>query len=92
MRVVWDPKKAQANLLKHRVRFSDAEGALFDPIALTREDEGTEGEQRFVSVGLDHLARLVVVVFSSRGESIRLISARRATRKERQHYEKRVRL
>ena len=92
MKVVWDPRKARANLLKHRVRFSDAEGALFDPMALTREDESTEGERRFVSIGLDHLARLVVVVFSSRGGSVRPISARRATGKERQHYAKRVRL
>ena len=92
MRVVWDPKKAGANLLKHRVRFSDAEGALFDPLALTREDEGVEGERRFVSIGMDHLARVVVVVFSSRGESVRLISARRATKKECQQYAQRVRL
>jgi len=92
MRVVWDPKKAGANPLKHSVRFSDAEGALFDPMALTREDEGAEGERRFVSIGMDHLARVVVVVFSSRGESVRLVSARRATTKECQHHAQRVRL
>jgi uncharacterized protein len=92
MRVAWDPRKARANLLKHRVRFSDAEGALFDPMALTREDEGAEGERRFVSIGRDFLARIVVVVFSSRGDSARLISARSATRKERQQYAQRIRL
>ena len=92
MRVIWDPRKAKANFLKHGVRFSDAEGVLFDPMALTREDERTEGERRFVSIGMDHLARLMVVVFSPRGEFARLISARRATRKERNQYAQRIRL
>jgi len=92
MKVAWDPTKANANLLKHGVRFSDAEGVLFDPMALTREDVETESERRFVSIGMDHLARFVVVVFSSRGESARLISARRATRKERHQYAQRIRL
>ena len=91
MRVSWDPRKAKANLLKHGVRFSDAEGALFDPMALTREDERAESESRFVSIGMDHLARLVVVVFSPRGEFARRISARRATRKEQQEYAQRIR-
>jgi hypothetical protein len=48
MRVVWDPRKARANLLKHGVRFSDAEGVLFDPHAITTEDRTAQGEQRFV--------------------------------------------
>ena len=87
MRVVWDPRKASANLRKHDIHFADAEGALFDPDAITREDPTAEGEQRFVSLGLDHLARVLVLVYSYRGESIRLISARRATRKERSQYE-----
>ena len=92
MRVTWDPRKAKANLLRHGIRFSDAEGALFDPMALTREDERAEGERRFVSIGMDHLARVVVVVFSPRGELVRLVSARRATRKERRQYAERIRL
>lgn len=87
MRVVWDPQKARANLRKHGIRFADAEGALFDPHAITREDPTAEGEQRFVSVGLDHLARALVLVYAYRGENIRLISARRATRKEGRQYE-----
>jgi uncharacterized DUF497 family protein len=41
----WDPAKGRANFLKHGVRFSDAEGVLYDPMALTREDESTEGER-----------------------------------------------
>lgn len=91
MRVVWDPAKAKANLLKHGIRFSDAEGVLYDPMALTREDERSEGEPRFVSIGMDHLTRVVVVVFRSRGESVRLISARRASKKERHQYAQRIR-
>ena len=87
MRIVWDPAKADANLQKHGIRFSDAEGVLFDPNALTEEDENVEGEQRFVSIGLDPLGQLLVVVYTISGEDIRLISARRATRRERRAYE-----
>ena len=87
MRIVWDPAKADANLRKHGIRFSDAEGVLFDPNALTEEDESAEGQQRFVSIGLDPLGGVLVVVHTFRGEDIRLISARRATRRERRTYE-----
>ena len=69
MRVDWDPRKATANLRKHGIRFADAEGALFDPHAMTREDATAEGEQRFVSVGVDYLARPVVVTYTYRGEA-----------------------
>ena len=91
MRVIWDPSKARANLRRHGIRFSDAEGVLYDPMALTREDTRSEGEQRFISIGMDYMTRVVVVVFASRGESIRLISARRASGKERLQYAERVR-
>ncbi|WP_337289593.1 BrnT family toxin [Candidatus Methylomirabilis sp.] len=60
---------------------------MFDPNALTEEDEHTEDEQRFVSIGLDPVGRLLVVVYTFRGEDIRLISARWATRREWQAYE-----
>jgi uncharacterized protein len=73
--------------VKHGIRFSDAESVLFDPMALTREDMDTEGEQRFTSIGVDATGRLLVVVFSYRSEQIRLISARPATAKEREYYE-----
>jgi uncharacterized DUF497 family protein len=87
MKVTWDPIKARANLAKHDVRFSDAESVLFDPGALTKEDENTEGEQRFVSVGSDAMGRVLTVVYSYQGEDIRMISARQATRTERRTYE-----
>lgn len=90
MEVRWDPTKAVSNLRKHGVRFSDAESALFDPVAVTLEDRSATGEQRFVSVGADNGGRLVVVVYAYRGDHIRLISARNATRAERKAYEEGV--
>ncbi|MBI4887554.1 MAG: BrnT family toxin [Acidobacteria bacterium] len=88
---VWDPAKAQANLRKHGVRFSDAEGVLLDPHAITVDDDSAR-EPRYVSIGLDIVGRVVVAVFTYRGEDVRLISARLATRRERQQYEKGIRL
>ena len=87
MQITWDPKKAETNLQKHRVRFSDAETALYDPMALTLREQGGSGEQRFVTVGSDAIGRLVVVVYTYRRDSIRLISARSATPSERRQYE-----
>jgi uncharacterized DUF497 family protein len=91
MRVVWDPEKARVNLQKHGIRFADAEGVLYDPMALTREDERSAGERRFISIGTDHLTRVVVVVFVPRGESVRIVSARRASKRERYQYAQRIR-
>ncbi len=87
VQVVWDPRKAASNQRKHGVSFSDAEAVLLDPFALTTEDSRARGEQRFVSIGTDSSDRIVVVVFAYRGKTIRLISARNATRKERNSYE-----
>lgn len=87
MDVRWDPAKAKANLQKHGVRFSDAETVLFDPLSLTMEDSSSEGEQRFVSIGLDSGGRVVVVVYAHRNDEIRLISARLATSHEIRTYE-----
>jgi uncharacterized DUF497 family protein len=87
MDIKWDAAKAAANYRKHGVRFSDAEAVLFDPLALTMVDVGSNKEQRFVSVGTDVLHRILVVIYAYRGDSIRLISARKATRKEIRAYE-----
>ena len=87
MRILWDPEKAKFNFLKHKVRFSDAESVLFDPMAMTREDEENGDEQRFVSIGTDALNRILVIAYTYRGDDIRLISARRATPRERKTYE-----
>jgi uncharacterized protein len=87
MEIEWDPNKAAINREKHGVRFSDAESVLFDPNALSMEDKDAEGEQRFIAIGVDHLSRLLSVVYTYRYENIRLISARPATRHERRQYE-----
>ena len=87
MKITFDPNKAASNYRKHRIRFSDAEAVLFDPMALTHENGDADGEQRLVSIGMDATGRLLVVVFTYRGEEIRLISARSATAKERECYE-----
>lgn len=87
MSIEWDPEKARANVQKHGIRFADAEGVLFDPNAISVEDERAEGEQRFVALGMDSRGRLLVVVYTYRGETVRIISARTATKKERGAYE-----
>ena len=83
----YDHAKAIENLKKHHVSFADAEGVLQDPLGLTVEDADAQGERRFVTVGLGSAGELLVVVYTTRGEEIRLISARRASAKERRRYE-----
>jgi uncharacterized DUF497 family protein len=84
--VEFDPAKARANLRKHRVSFADAEQALRDPQAVTIEDPDAEGEQRFVTLGADSLGRILVVVYAFRGDRVRLISARKASKGEARQY------
>lgn len=86
--VTWDPRKARSNVAKHGVAFEDAELVLSDPVALTIEDPDSLAESRQVTVGMDALSRVIVVVFTQRGEVMRIISARKATRKEREAYAK----
>jgi uncharacterized DUF497 family protein len=82
----WDYLKAATNLQKHNVDFADAATALDDELAITIRAE-TSGEERFVVVGRDALGRLLVVVYTWRGDRIRIISARKATPRERRQYE-----
>jgi uncharacterized protein len=84
--VEFDPAKGRANLRKHRVSFADAEQALRDPQAVTIEDPDSEGEQRFVTLGADTLGRILVVVYALRGDRVRLISARKASKGEARQY------
>ena len=81
----WDPKKAAANLHKHGVDFADAATVLSDERALTLRDERSE-EERYITLGLDALGRVLVVVYTWRGDALRLISARKATPRERRQY------
>jgi hypothetical protein len=82
----WDNDKAAANLSKHGIDFADAVSVLADDLALTIPDERFD-EERFITVGMDTFGRDLVVVYTWRGDEIRLISARKATRRERQQYE-----
>jgi hypothetical protein len=84
--VEWDADKAVANVRKHGVDFADAATVVHDENAITVKDEGTE-EERFVTIGMDALARIVVVIYAWRDDRLRLISARLATAHERQQYE-----
>ncbi|MDZ7288811.1 MAG: BrnT family toxin [candidate division KSB1 bacterium] len=87
MRYLWDPKKAASNLKKHGIDFADAVGVFEDDWALTLEEQYFAGEQRYVSIGTDFLGCIVVVVYTYRNDDIRIISARRATKREREAYE-----
>ena len=87
MRFQYDPTKAASNLKKHGASFADAEGLFFDPLAIHQPDPDAEDEERFVAVGMGSAGIILVVVYTLRGEEIRLISARRATRQEVESYE-----
>ena len=82
----WDNAKARSNLAKHGVVFADAVAVFEDEMALTITDDHPD-ENRFITLGMDTLGRLLVVVHTWRGDNIRLISARRATRNEQKQYE-----
>ena len=86
----FDPKKDAANLKKHGVSLSEGDGVLNDPLAITVEDESAEGEQRFVTIGMNVFGSLMVVVHTPRGDELRIISVRKADPKERRAYEKGV--
>jgi uncharacterized DUF497 family protein len=86
MDIEFDTAKAQSNLKKHGVRFEEAASCLFDAMALAREDSDAEGEARWVLLGMSSAGRLLAVVYTLRGDTPRLISARRATKKEEQDY------
>lgn len=83
----WDPAKARANLARHGIHFADAVSALEDVSALTLRDSDSEGEERWITLGVDGFGRLLVVVYTWRGEKVRLISARQASARERRPYE-----
>ena len=83
--VSWDPEKAASNLEKHGVDFADAALVLEDDMALTQPD--AEHDDRWVSLGADAFNRILVVVYAWEDDEPRLISARRATGRERRQYE-----
>ena len=85
----WDPEKAKRNLEIHGVSFDEASTSFGDAHSLTIYDPlHSEDEDRFILIGNTYKNRLLVVVHTERGNRIRIISARKATRKEREYYEK----
>ena len=91
MRFVWDPLKEQLNQKKHKVAFKEAVSVFLDPMALRIHDpDHSTSEDRWIMLGLSFSLNLLVVVFVEREEkTIRIISARKANRKERENYVKR---
>jgi len=84
----WDEAKAEQNLKKHDVSFGEATTVFADQLSLTIPDPlHSEAEDRFVITGLSHRQRQLVVVYTERGENIRIISAREATPGEKRRYE-----
>ncbi len=84
----WDPNKAKENLQTHGISFDEASTAFRDTLSLAIYDPlHSEEEDRFVLIGSSHRNRLLVIVHTDRGDKIRLISARKASQKEREQYE-----
>lgn len=88
MEFEWDAAKAESNVGKHGIRFSEAMTVFGDPLEVTIPDpDHSEGEARFLSLGYSEQEQLLVVAYTERQGRIRLISAREATPKERKRYE-----
>jgi uncharacterized DUF497 family protein len=88
MQFEWDPRKARLNLAKHRVSFEEATTAFRDPLSATAPDpDHSIRENRFVTLGMSSAGRLLTIFYAERSESIRIISARNATKQERKIYE-----
>jgi uncharacterized protein len=86
MNYEWDPNKAKSNYKKHGIRFADAVGVFEDENAITIQDDH-KNEDRLITIGKDFLSRILVVVYTFREVVIRIISARKATAREKRMYE-----
>ena len=88
MHFEWDPVKARKNIRKHGVTFEDASSVFYDLLAMTGADpDHSEEEERMVIFGMSSSGRLLVIAHIERSDAIRIISARVATKHERQIYE-----
>ena len=84
----WDRRKAARNRRKHGVSFQEAATIFADPLARTYDDpDHSTWEQRFITVGISDAGRVLIVAHADRNETIRIISARKTTARERRHYE-----
>jgi len=86
----FDPAKDAENLRKHGISLTEGDGVLNDPLALTIEDRSSQGEQRFISIGMNVFGKLRVVIYALRGDDARIISVRKAEPKEVRSYEEGV--
>lgn len=87
----WDSRKARSNIAKHGVGFEEATTVFGDPSSLTIPDPAHSlMEERYVTMGRAFTGKLLVVVHTDRGDNIRIISARRASRGERKFYEESI--
>jgi len=88
MRFEWNREKAVENFKKHGISFDEAVSIFFDPLAATFDDpDHSLGERRLITIGYSSQDRLVVVCHTERKGSVRLISARRATKREKKRHE-----
>lgn len=88
MKLEWDPRKAQANVRRHGVTFEEAATVFRDPLSATGADpDHSVGEFRYITFGVSESGRILVVTHTDRGDSIRIISARAASKAERRVYE-----
>ena len=84
----WDARKARANAVKHGVEFPEAATVFADALSVTISNpDHAVGEQRYITLGMSHRQRLLVVVHTETDDRLRIISARRATRHEQRSYE-----
>jgi len=84
----WDPGKARQNRRKHRVSFQEAATVFGDPLAVTYPDpDHSTSEQRFITVGMSSAGQVLFVAHADRNENVRIIGARKTTKRERKHYE-----
>ncbi|MGQ2979195.1 MAG: BrnT family toxin [Polaromonas sp.] len=89
MEIEYDPQKADEVWQKHRVHLSDCEMIFYDDHAICVEDGHHEGERRWVRIGMNAQGQLVLVWNTWRGDTARLITARKASKSERTKYEER---
>lgn len=88
MEFEWDARKAALNIRKHGVSFTEAATVFGDPLAITFLDpDHSADENRLISIGLSERDKLLIIAHAERGDVIRIISAREATRGERELYE-----
>lgn len=88
MKFKWDSQKAASNLKKHGVSFQEAASVLGDALSITYYDpDHSAREHRYITIGMSLLGRVLMVAHADRRDNIQIISARKATRKERRYYE-----